>query len=296
MKRQTVAGAASVTLLCATFGISRAAYYATRRSEARREAPEDDRVARLPRAPRFVSAEVVLAAIRAVIEREPAWGVRKVWATLRRDGLRVGRKRVWALMHAHGLVLNRDSEPGELLRGHVAVPEPNRRLATDLTTTWTRRDGWVAIVPTIDCGCRSLLGLTVTKDQHGPQVLASADEALEAAFGDPGDLPDGVELLTDHGAQFTGADCEALLGRWRVTHRLSRVGRPTGNAVVERLIRTMKEEVVWLRDWESADELRGALDAWRRRYNETRPHQALGWLTPAECRASRMRKPQLLAA
>jgi hypothetical protein len=65
--------------------------------------------------------------------------------------------------------------PGEATRGHVVVPEPNRRLATDLTTTWTKRDGVVAIVPTIDCGCRTGLSIVVTQDQHGPEVLASAE-------------------------------------------------------------------------------------------------------------------------
>jgi hypothetical protein len=42
----------------------------------------------------------------------------------------VSRRRVHAIMRAHGLVLARDSEPGEPARGHVTVPEPNRRLAT----------------------------------------------------------------------------------------------------------------------------------------------------------------------
>lgn len=41
-------------------------------------------------------------------------------------------------------MLARDSEPGAPHPGHVVVPEPNRRLATDLTTVWTRRDGVVA--------------------------------------------------------------------------------------------------------------------------------------------------------
>jgi len=67
-----------------------------------------------------------------------------------------------------------------------------------------------------------------------------------------------------------------------------RSGAPTGNAVVERVIRTLKEEVVWLRDWESIDELRAAIMAWVRRYNEQRPHQALGWKTPAEYRAEHL--------
>ena len=284
MSRETPAGAATVTQVCAAFGLSRAAYYAARRPAGAPEA----RVVRLPRRPRHASAEAVLAAIRTVVEQEPAWGVRKVWATLRREGLRVSRRRVWALMHAHGLVLARDREPGEPTRGHVVVPEPNRRFATDLTTTWTRRDGVVAIVPTLDCGCRSLLGLEVTTDQTGPVVLASVETALVAAFGSPAAVPEGVELRSDHGPQYTGADCAALVARWGLTHTFAAVGRPTGNAVVERLIRTMKEEVIWLRDWESADQLHAALQAWMIRYNTTRPHQALAWQTPAERRAAKL--------
>ncbi len=67
------------------------------------------------------------------------------------------------------------------------------------------------------------------------------------------------------------------------------MGRPTGNAVAERVIRTMKEEVVWVRDWETAEELRVALVAWQHRYNTQRPHQALGWRTPAEYRAEKLK-------
>jgi transposase len=61
------------------------------------------KVVRLPTRPGVTAAAVVLAAIREIIAVEPAWGVRKVWQALRRRGLRVSRKRVWALMHAEGL-------------------------------------------------------------------------------------------------------------------------------------------------------------------------------------------------
>jgi putative transposase len=282
MSRETSAGVATVTQLCEAFGISRAAYYAAKKVKP------VAKVVALPRAPRHTSSEVVLAAIRDVIKAEPAWGVRKVWATLKRNGLKVSRKRVHALMRANGLVLARDREPGDTSRGHVAVPEPNRRFGGDLTTVWTKKDGWVAVVPTIDCGCRSVLGLTVTKDQHGPAVLASVEEALRAAFGEPRFVPSGVELRTDHGPQYTGADCADLVARWGLLHTFAPVGRPTGNAVAERVIRTMKEEIVWLRDWDSADELRAALVEWQCRYNTRRPHQALDWKTPAEYRADKL--------
>jgi len=293
MNRETDAGRATVYLLCATFALSRAAFYTAGKAPKPRPSGA---VVPLPRRPRHTSAEVVLVAIRAVIAREPAWGVRKCWATLRRDGLKVSKKRVWAIMHANGLVLVRDHEPGETPRGHVVVPEPNRRLATDFTTCWTRKDGTVAIVPTIDCGCRTV-ELVVTKDQHGPAILESVRKKLVAAFGSPENVPAGVELRTDHGPQYTGSDCADLCTEWNLDHTYAPVGRPTGNAVAERVIRTLKEEVVWLRDWDSIDELRAALEAWVKRYNEQRPHQALDWKTPAEYRAEKLNTaPMALAA
>ena len=301
MKRETDAGKATVALLCETFKLSRAAYYAEEqraRGKVVGTSCEAGAVVVLPKRPRHTSAEVVLARIREVLARETstAWGVRKVWATLRREGLRVSRKRIWAIMHAHGLVLVRDREPGETPRGHVVVPDPNRRWATDLTTVWTRRDGVVALVPTIDCGCRSVLALVVTKDQHGPAVLSSVAAALLESFGSPANIPDGLELRTDHGPQYTGADCAALVAEWGLLHTYAPVGRPTGNAVVERVIRTLKEELIWLRDWESADELRLAVAAWLRHYNTKRPHQALDWQTPTERRVERLAPSIALAA
>jgi putative transposase len=292
MSRKTDAGVATVSVLCATFTLSRAAYYGARKAPKPR--PSGD-VVPLPRRPRPTPAEVVLAAIRAVIAREPAWGVRKCWATLKRDGLKISRKRVWALMHANGLVLVRDHEPGETPRGHVVVPEPNRRIATDLTTCWTRQHGTVAIVPTIDCGCRTV-EVVVTKDQHGPAILESVRNKLVAAFGSPDNVPAGVELRTDHGPQYTGSDCADLCKEWNLDHTYAPVGRPTGNAVAERVIRTLKEEVVWLRDWDNIDELRAAIAAWVKRYNEQRPHQALGWKSPAEYRAEKLNAAPMACA
>jgi transposase InsO family protein len=283
MKRETLAGAATVKLLCATFSVSRQAYYEAKRLRTTTETAA--KVVRLPRRPGVASAETILEKARLIIGEHRAWGVRKVWATLRREhSLKVSKKRVWAIMKANGLVLARDSEPGEPCRGHVAVPEPGRRLATDLTTTHTKKDGTVAISLAIDCGCRSILGLLVSVAQDARTVLAPVEEALQRTFDDFRYIPMELELRTDHGPQYTGADCKELVDRWKIDHTFAPVGRPTGNAVAERFIRTMKEEVIWLKDWESAAELQEALQAWLVVYHTRRAHQALGWLTPAEYR------------
>ncbi len=97
-----------------------------------------------------------------------------------------------------------------------------------------------------------------------------------------------MEIRTDHGPQYTGADFAGFCRRWGLHHTLAPVGRPTGNAPSERVIRTMKEECIWQRDWKNLEELRDALAAWRLAYNGERPHQALDWETPDERRAARL--------
>ena len=86
-----------------------------------------------------------------------------------------------------------------------------------------------------------MLALEVTKDQSVPAVLRAIDALLSEQFGTATAVPAGLELRTDHGPQYTGQDCAELIDRWALTHTLAPVGRPTGNAVVERVIRTMDE-------------------------------------------------------
>jgi len=281
MSRETSRGKASVTQLCAAFGISRQSYYVSR-GAARSEGIPEPRPERLGP---WATAKELVEGIWSVVQRFPAWGVRKVWAFLRRQGMRGSRKRVWKVMRALGLTLPAPKERAiPLLRGHVAVPESNRRWATDLTTAWTRQDGTVALVPVIDCGDRVVFEVEVTKSQETAAVLAPVVRALEDCFGVPSWVPEGLELRSDHGPQYTGEDCAELCRAWGLEHTFSPVGRPTGNAVAERFIETLKVELLWTRDWESIDELREAVREWLHSYNHERPHQALSWMTPAEKR------------
>lgn len=278
MDRHTSSGAATTSHLCRTFQLSRQAIHAA--SKPRPLGPPPP-----PRRGPWVDAEILKAAIQKVVEAQPAWGVRKVWAFLRFEGLKAAQRRIYAIMRAMGLLLpasqvGRHASP----RGHVVVPESNRRWATDLTTVWTKRDGLVAVAPVVDCGDRTCLALHVSSSQEARAMLAPVREALLKAFGSPEAVPDGLELRTDHGTQYTSADCRDFCAAWHLDHTFAPVGRPTGNAVAERLIQTLKLECVWLKDWESRAELQAALDTWRQTYNTRRPHQALGWLTPEQQR------------
>jgi putative transposase len=282
MNRETSQGRATVTQLCATFRVSRAAFYAVRPLATTPPPPHLRRARPGP----WASAAELDAGIRRVAAAQPGWGGRKIWASLRREGVCGSRRRVAARLRGLGLTLPapRERAPEER-RGHVVVPTSNRRLATDLTTVWTAQDGCVALVPVIDCGDRVLHAVGVTKSQEAPAILAPVVQTLRRVFGTPEAVPADLEIRSDHGPQYTGRDAEMLCAHWRLTHTFAPVGRPTGNAVAERVIQTLKVELIWTRDWASAEDLRTAIAAWLVTYNHHRPHQALGWRTPAEQRA-----------
>lgn len=283
MNRDTPAGKATVRQLCEVFGLSRQAYYKALEAPATTPEPPPER-----RRSRWVTAEEASSAIWPLAEAHPSWGVRKIWACLKRDGLRISRKRVWALMRSMGLCIPAAERRTNRPVGQVTVPESNRRWATDITTVWTNRDGWVAVMPVVDCGDRTVLAVEASKSQKALSVLAPLEHALESIFKERKHVPAGLELRTDHGPQYTGLDCEQLCWRWQLEHTYAPVARPTGNAVVERLILTLKTELIWTQDWESLAELQAALAVWLHVYNTQRPHQALDWRTPAEQRAKNL--------
>ena len=177
MSLRTSAGIAQVRHLCLAFGLSRAALY---KAAAKSAAPANERRAGPVRT--TITNEALMLHLTELTTAHPACGHRKVWAMLRRREVCVARRRVWALMHQAGLTFAPSARRCEPRRGSVAVELPNRRWSTDMTTTWTRKDGWVALTPVID----------------------------------------------------------------------------NGHAVAERVIQTMKLELLWLRDWENLDEVRTA--------------------------------------
>ena len=86
---------------------------------------------------------------------------------------------------------------------------------------------------------------------------------------------------TDQGAQFTSQAFTARLQKGGVRIRMDGCGRALDNVFVERWWRTVKYEEVYLRDYESVQDVRQGLGRYFVFYNEVRLHQALGYLTPA---------------
>lgn len=86
---------------------------------------------------------------------------------------------------------------------------------------------------------------------------------------------------TDQGSQFTADEFLSVLGRNEVKISMDGRGRCMDNIFTERLWRSVKYEEVYLKSYENIEEARVNLAAYFNFYNNERPHQSLGYKTPA---------------
>ena len=104
---------------------------------------------------------------------------------------------------------------------------------------------------------------------------------LAGALGMPAHAQDPITLRSDNGLVFTSRHYTRTVYQYGLKQEFIRPHAPQQNGMVERLIRTVKEQCLWLHNFQTLDEARQTLRAWFKYYNEQRPHQALGMKTPS---------------
>ena len=213
----------------------------------------------------------------------PFYGSRRMKAWLDRQGIPVSRKRVQRLMRVMGL-------RAIYRRPRTSRPAPEHRvypyLLEKTTVTWPNQ-AWAADITYLPMA-RGFLYLVAIMDWHSRYVVAwrlsntlEADfcvDALKEALGQG--QPEVFN--TDQGSQFTSLEFTQVLQYRGVKISMDGKGRYADDIFVERLWRTVKYEEVYLKAYVNAVEARRELGAYFRFYNNLRPHQALGYRTPAE--------------
>jgi putative transposase len=236
--------------------------------------------------PRGESAEnlALMRLIDQAYTRWPFYGVRRMAAYLDRQGHAVNIKRVRRLMRLMGLEAiypkRRLSLPGEahkrypyLLRG-LEIVRADQVWSADITYVRLRA-GFLYLAAILDWYSRYVLSWSLSTSLDGAFCLWALQEALRA-----GRRPEIFN--TDQGVQFTAAAFTGVLEAEGIAVSMDGRGRCYDNIFVERLWRTVKYEEVYLKDYAEPVEARRELRAYFRFYNEERPHQALGYSTPAE--------------
>jgi putative transposase len=201
----------------------------------------------------------VQTALHVLARRHPRAGYRKCTARLRRAGYRVNRKKVARLMRCWGFTRARPRPHPKPQGRPFDITRPNQLWQTDLTAVWCGEDGWGYFTAVIDCYCRSILGWSFTRRCRTVDVIPAMERAWSAAFPGGGFDDDlchgpGVVLRHDNGTQFTSTGYRDAAAALQITLSRTAYRHPDGNAFIERVYLTLKEECCWITEFASYHE------------------------------------------
>ena len=242
----------------------------------------------------------LLEAIRGVLAASPFHGEghRKVWARLRHGGVRTSKRRVLRLMGEHDLLApSRAGSPrGPRSHDGTIIPKAvDAMWGTDLTTTVTG-EGQAAVFVAIDHCSADCVGIHAALRANRFEALDPIRQGVRRHFGGfARGIAAGLALRHDHGSQYMADDFQRELRFLGIESSPAFVRAPEGNGCAERFIRTLKENLLWVRTFDTVEELRRALLEFRDAYNATWLIERHGFRTPDAVRREQL-QPAAVAA
>jgi len=141
--------------------------------------------------------------------------------------------------------------------------------------------GWVYVVIVLDWYTKKIVGHYSGRQARTAEWLEALEKGPNREF--PGGVRgNGLKLMSDNGSQPTSLSFIKACSNLEIEQVFTSYNNPKGNADTERMIRTIKEELFWLREWESERELSLELDKWVHYYNSSYLHSAHGYRTPIQ--------------
>jgi putative transposase len=216
--------------------------------------------------------------LRAWAARRPRWGYRMLHWQLEREGLLVNRKRVYRLYREEGLRLRRRrrkhvaAAPRERL---AAAARPNERWSMDFMSDEFEDGRALRLLNIVDDFTRESPAVEVGRSLPAARVIQCLERA-GAEYGFP------ATIVVDNGPEFASRELHAWAYRRGIQLHFIEPGKPVQNAFVESFNGTCRNECLNQELFVDESDAREKIEAWRRHYNEERPHSALGNCTPAE--------------
>ena len=229
--------------------------------------------------------EGLVAAIQELLRASPfhGEGYRKLWARLRFAGMRTSRHR-------------RNPQHGSRAHdGTITTERVDVMWGTDLTSVMTG-EGQAAVFITVDHCSTECVGIHASRSGDRFQALEPVKQAVRQCHGGfAKGIAAGLRLRHDHGSQYISHDFQAEIRFLGIESSPAFVREPEGNGCAERFIRTLKENLLWVRSFATVEELRRALLAFREAYNATWLIERHGFRPPAAIRQEQL-SPAALAA
>src|SRR5208282_4360865 len=215
-------------------------------------------------------------------------GYRKIWARLRVAGIRTSPRRVRRVMGEHGLLAPHRAGRAEAKAhdGTIVTDKVNEMWGTDMTQTITIGEGRAYVFVAVEHANSEVVGIHAARSANRFEALEPVRQGVHRCFGAiaPG-LARGLRLRHDHGSNYMSGDFQDEIECLGIEASPSFVREPEGNGVAERFIRTLKENLLWVKTFDTIEELRAALVEFATRYNETWLVARHGYRTPAQVRA-----------
>ncbi len=215
--------------------------------------------------------------------KTPFYGWPRMTVEVRKVGYAVNHKRIQRLMQLMGLeaiypkprmtVVNPEHRIYPYLLRDVEIVRPNQVWSTDITYV-PMTQGFMYLTAVIDWYSRYILAWQLSNTLDGYFCRVALDQALAVAQ---------PEIFnTDQGSQFTAQAFTSILAAAGISISMDGRGRAHDNIFIERFWRTVKYEDIYIKEYETVTHLLDGLGAYFTFYNHDRPHQSLGYRTPAE--------------
>lgn len=233
----------------------------------------------------------ILIQIQNLKCEHPFWGYRRIWAYLKyRLGIIVNKKRIYRLMKENNLLVV-DNARLKAIRAKYPnkskpkATRPNQFWGIDMTKVLIRSFGWLYLVIVLDWFTKKIIGYSLRMHSKTQDWLEALNNAVNNQFPQ-GTLTKKQELflISDNGSQPTSTKFMQICSTLEIKQIFTCYDNPKGNADTERVIRTLKEDLIWLKQegWGLPFDVEEDLKSWINHYNEDYPHSSLGYKTPVQ--------------
>jgi putative transposase len=206
------------------------------------------------------------------------YGYRRLHLLLRREGWKINAKRVYRLYKLEGLSLRLKKTRKRVSRLRVVPPQaqrPHERWSVDFVSDRLANGRRFRVFAIVDNFSRVSPALEVDFSLTGRRVVEVLSRLAQEQ-----EMPDVIQC--DNGTEFTSQALDEWVHRQGIKLDFSRPGKPTDNGFIESFNGKLRAECLNQHWFSSIQEARSIIEAWRREYNQERPHRSLQGLTPHE--------------
>ena len=201
---------------------------------------------------------IILSHLKDLKADHPFWGYRRCWAYLYyRQDIKVNKKRIYRLMKENNLLvtkLNKYRAKRKVSRPKPRASCPNQIWGTDMTKIKIGSWGWYYLVIVLDWYTKKIVGYSLSLQSKSQDWQVALQQAVNHCFpeGIKDSLKNILYLVSDNGCQPTSLSYMKACSDLGIKQIFTSWSNPKGNADTERVIRTLKEDLVWPYDLRSS--------------------------------------------